>query len=112
MFEEMPQLLSAAESTGMIALVVGGVLLCLAALTLWWKRRRGVVAAGSRMARRMGLTRKQRRLITTWAHAAGGLDVAAILISEGCFDHVSEVYGGHDDPIEVMELRTRLFAVS
>ena len=112
MFETSTNLLLAVETTGVVALATGGILLCMAITMLWWNRHRGITAAGGRLAKRMGLNRRQRRLVTTWARAAGGLDVAAILISEGCFDHVAEVYGGFFDPVEVLELRARLFGMT
>ncbi len=112
MFDPMMYLLLSVQTTGLIAMVIGGALLCVAILVLWWNQHRSIGAAGLRLAKRMGLDRRQRHVVATWARDAGGLDMAAILISEGCFDHVAEVYGGHVDPVEVLELRSRLFESS
>lgn len=92
-------------------LATAGMLL--AAWAMWSLVRRDRAALGPanrRVCAGMGIGRRERRLLHRVARAAGMRHVAALLISEGCYEYAAGHYArSHGSGEKLRELRARIF---
>jgi hypothetical protein len=89
---------------------IGAAMAMVAAISLIRRDRRRHGPALRSLCRAGGLTRAQRRLLVQMAQSTRVAEPAALLISQGCFDHAAVVFCSlHSDNGGFSLLRSQLF---
>ncbi|MGQ0627613.1 MAG: hypothetical protein ACT4PL_05875 [Phycisphaerales bacterium] len=100
-------------ATGLLALVVIGVVVLLASMVFrWWYGLSHVQRATWWLSRRAGLSNADRRLLKALARAREGVEPVAVMLSAGAFDRcavgLASAGGEGVTRAAIQRLRTRL----